>query len=313
MRIGIALGITGSIYTILRSTEPNFVTIIYDNIEEIYYKFKEVIQDKYYDYKQSAKINHYLLYNLHLKAWNSSNDKAKKQSLESFKNVEKLFQDLMLTEDDLYDTIDYVKNSIPIIHFGGRSNTESRYSVHWLKTENKLKNRFQLYNNMHGYYRDRERWESNLFDKHYDRCNIKLKVKYGCLNLMMQNQGCESAFYYGRSYMILKSDVKSRMTFIAGDSDQMNSHICTFDNFIHIFLHLDTTTILDLVKMARYKKNKLLKKPFVNSYYQYIETHIHGDILINRDIEHIMLYHTHAYPGILRRLNNHRIPYTIFS
>jgi hypothetical protein len=78
-------------------------------------------------------------------------------------------------------------------------------------------------------------------------------------------------------------------------------------------LYLDPMALRDLVNMAKYKKGLIKEKPVVNLKYQYIETQIHGNIEITRDIAHVMLSNVHVTQHIVNRLNRDKIPFTIIG
>jgi len=272
-----------------------------------------------YQYIRSKKTNRsfgqfedFKLHQIQQSVIESSRIRAKNAHTDAMGQVVDRFHKLGLTYDDLMNVIDYVKNVDPIIHIG-------RGGIDWLKNETRMKNRFELNipdKNKGDYMRDRKIWECDLFETGYDECDDRIRPKYGCLNLMSDEKGCISAIEYGLSYIILKEDTKSRITFTYGDSScAWNDQICTFDNFVQVFLTMSDITICDIVKIVECKKNKLQIPDVVNvnRYYTYIETQIHGDILMQRDVKHIMLHHEHASAVILRRLCKSQIPYTILD
>ena len=131
---------------------------------------------------------------------------------------------------------------------------------------------------------------------------------------MSEVQGCTSARHYGNSYIILKPEIKARITFTHGDSswDISSQSICTFGNFAQLFLHLKQKTLIDIVNLIKYNKGILKQRPIISPY-TYIEIQIHGDLDIKRDCEHIMLYYLDSSTNIIDRLNKDKIPYTIFK
>lgn len=224
------------------------------------------------------------------------------------------FLEMGLNEQDLTDTIDYIKNIDAIVHFG----RDQQHPVPWLSNEDFLKNTFEVYGGGNytddGVYGGRMDWENNLFNKIYKQsCDHKLRVKYGCLNLMSDARGCGSAAGYGRSYMILKPEVKKRTTFVSGDSCQKQTHICTFEHFVQLILYLDEATLRNVISMAKFIKGKTHIRPDVNNLYNYVEIQIHGDVQISRDVEHIMMYRPNIDAAIIHRLKRDGIPYTIFD
>lgn len=243
----------------------------------------------------------------HKNALNWCAKKARIYHKNVFDNVVIRFLNEGYVRSDIDNVIDYIKNIDPIIHFG----RSYRGPIIWLETEQKLKNLFEITDS---FVQIRASWENNLFNKIYDdNCDFNLRVKYGCLNLMSNTLGCGSATMYGKSYMILKPEIKKRITFVCGDSALMQPHMCTFDHFVQLLLYLSSETLRDVIKMANYTKNKHEPCPQINNAYNYVEIQIHGDIVLSRDIAHIMLHRPCANNKILRRLDEDNIPYTLFD
>jgi len=228
-----------------------------------------------------------------------------------YQNAMIKFLDMGYNENDLINTLDYIKNLDAIVHFGRCSNNRP---IEWLKIDTHLKNTFEVHNKCDS---ARVEWEDNLFHKVYKSdCSPKERVKYGCLNLLSDNAGCQSAHGYGQSYMILKNDIKPRITFVCGDSCTKQQHICTFDHCVQLLLYLDPITLKNVITLASMKKSQTanlndLQK--INRHYNYVEMQIHGDVMLTRDISHIMLYEMQVDRAIIDRLKYLRIPYTIFS
>ncbi len=256
--------------------------------------------------KDQTKLNQ-----IHIKALNWCSKKARIYHKNVYDNVVIRFLNEGYSRDCIDNVINYIKNIDPIIHFG-RCITGP---IVWLETEQKLKNLFEIGNS---FVQARTQWENNLFNKIYDdNCDFNIRVKYGCLNLMNNKMGCGSATGYGKSYIILKQKVKNRITFVCGDSAEMQPHMCTFDHFVQLLLYLNLSTLNDVIKMANYTKQKndglCVQYPQVNNMYVYVEIQIHGDVVLSHDVERIMLYRPHSNDRILQRLDLDNIPYTLFD
>ncbi|ATZ80749.1 hypothetical protein BMW23_0703 [Bodo saltans virus] len=132
----------------------------------------------------------------------------------------------------------------------------------------------------------RQSWETNLFNKIYDNSPPSEKVKYGCYNLYNARQGVTSAIPYGDSYIILKDAIKKRACCVNEDSCNNQIHIADFDNFNHIILYLQKTTMNNLFDI-------LNGKPVKDDQYKYIEVQIHGDITWKDDVEKLMINKRH--------------------
>lgn len=240
--------------------------------------------------------------------------KARIYNKNIFPNALIRFLSIGYTEEDISTCLDYIKNIDLIAHFG-REGTPPQ----WLKTETHFRNAFEVNPKGAGYLTNRKEWEDNLFNKIYDdNCDDSSKVKYGCCNLLSDPIGCYSATGYGSSYMIFKNKVKSRATFVCGDSSSKQLHMCTFDHCVQLLLYMDDATLKNVIRLAKMKKTKQYSNESIDNIghqrqYTYIEVQIHGEVVLNRDIAHIMLHNKHYDKEILNRLDRSNIPYTVFD
>jgi Protein of unknown function (DUF3626) len=169
---------------------------------------------------------------------------------------------------------DHIKNIPLIIHFSFDS------LCTFFENDTKYRNCFEIRN--HGRDSFREHVEDFLFNRIYGLVPAEHKVKYGCLNLYLAKHGVTSASGYGDAYMIVKNDVKDRVSFVVGDSFQKPQHIATFKYFDHILLSLHESTVNNMVKV-------ISNQTFIDDTYPYVEAQIHGNVIFARDIECLML------------------------
>ncbi|VBB18936.1 protein of unknown function DUF3626 [Yasminevirus sp. GU-2018] len=227
------------------------------------------------------------------------------------------FIELGLTEQDLTDTLEYIKDLDAIIHFGGPTKTG------WIRTENRVKNAYEV-NRESSYLVSRTDWENNLFNKicgdDTDDLSRSNRVKYGCLNMLSDPAGCISARSYGPSYMILRKELKNRITFVCGDSAGKQQHMCTFDNCVQLLLYMDENLLKNVVALAKFKQTKIVVDNVIKEInnhrnYSYIEIQVHGDVFISRDIERVVLdknsMSKEEMHEVVSRLKHDNIPYTI--
>jgi Protein of unknown function (DUF3626) len=192
--------------------------------------------------------------------------------------------------------IDHISGCDVIIHF----------KIERLHTFFKSDTQYRNYFEVHKLKDDtcaRGQAENNLFSNIYSGCNAKEKVKYGCINLYNDKNGCPSACGYGESYIVLKSEVKRRCSFVCGDSFNYQMHLGNFEHFYHLLLYLKDSTIENLIKIVK-------GEDFVKDYYAYIECQIHGDVLWNRDIEKLMIKRSAFNENMRSSIEN--IPYDFF-
>jgi len=113
---------------------------------------------------------------------------------------------------------------------------------------------------------DRWKWESRIFGTAYDNVGAGQRPKYGSLNYKGDAYGGSPRF--GSAYIRLGSIVATRSTFCYPDS--------VFEPEAY-----GTAKHIDLVRLAEADDKDLLD--------DYIETQVHGDIKVTKDVEAIVL------------------------
>lgn len=156
---------------------------------------------------------------------------------------------------------------------------------------------------------DRFLWEQRLFSNIYPRETTD-RPKYGALNIFEYLDGASPRF--GSCYFVLKQSILSRCTFAYGDSSTNPDTLCTADSFYGIlasllhdvkengrFLDRENYTVQEAINLINQIGNNSQKRLGRNLDYC-IETHIHGDILLNNDIESLYLDESFKGTGINR-------------
>ena len=110
-------------------------------------------------------------------------------------------------------------------------------------------------------------WEQHAFGGAYDNCSPQQRPKYGALNYSKLPKGASPRF--GSSFFRFKSDALERTTFCFPDSFFKPVDFATYDNVGRLF-DLFATSRLDLLD-------------------RYVEAHIHGPVVLSRDIESLVL------------------------
>ena len=132
----------------------------------------------------------------------------------------------------------------------------------------------------------RTTWENNLFKKFYDNTDDHDRVKYGVLNLTNDPCGLTCCYGYGDSYLELKPNVKSRSTFVFGDSSKQDLHMCTFKYFDCMLIYINEKLLDDIIDVSL---NKVDSIPSHNNYRIYVEAQIHGPIRLNADVSKLVV------------------------
>lgn len=114
----------------------------------------------------------------------------------------------------------------------------------------------------------RGEWEDRIFKDAYQRATPEERVKYGVISIENDEEGAEGCGnIYGRSYIVYKEDVKSRMT--VGADDSSSEKIKDLGTFSHLNHIIEDFTLYETTL----------------SYNVYLEVQIHGDVKLSRDIE----------------------------
>jgi hypothetical protein len=118
---------------------------------------------------------------------------------------------------------------------------------------------------------DRWRWESRLFDGRYDEADGAARPVYGAWNRHGSPYG--GSFRFGSAHLRLRPDVEDRATFCFPDSVREPTGVGRRD------------ALPRLVRMADEAEADVLD--------DYVEAHVHGGVVIARDVEAIVLDPSH--------------------
>ncbi|KAM0254558.1 hypothetical protein ACHAQJ_006664 [Trichoderma viride] len=188
----------------------------------------------------------------------------------------------------------------------------------------------------------RDGWERNLFSGAYHGSSITdnaasisdptLRPKYGALDLMRNSDGPAPRF--GSCYFLLRPEVSSRSTFTYGGSQEAPKDKGTIDEFDAISAALleecfirDAALGIENVRPKRMLEyfEALSKSPLVEGNYKrlpsrnldhLIEAQIHGDVLLSRDIEALVIdpsFFTRGDTGPLLRALGETYRFPLFT
>uniref|UniRef100_A0A6C0EA86 Uncharacterized protein n=1 Tax=viral metagenome TaxID=1070528 RepID=A0A6C0EA86_9ZZZZ len=206
------------------------------------------------------------------KALEYCNKKSKIFEKNTRANVEIKLIEVGFCEDDFVKLKEYIKACEVTINFPSKI-------INKLIEDKRIKNVFEIQNKK--YILIRSEAEDTMFGKKYTDVNPEERVKYGAINILHEKYGIKSTRGYGECIFVLKNKLKKRITFVNGDSYEKQEYICTFDNFMHFFLHSN--------KDFMEKVLKRINKEDCDYNIPYTEVQIHGDVLINRDIDKLLI------------------------
>lgn len=140
---------------------------------------------------------------------------------------------------------------------------------------------------------DRFLWEQRIFHDAYPQDSVDRPV-YGALNLLRYIDGASARF--GSCFFVLKPEIMNRCTFAYGDSSTNPAAHCTSDTFFIVLaalfediqkngrmLNQVVSSVQEALTILLSPSNELKIKGRNLDYC--IETHIHGDVLLGKDIE----------------------------
>lgn len=221
------------------------------------------------------------------------NKKAEEYANRDYPILIERFKGRGLDEGDLALVTSYIQNIAPVIIHLRLDNI-----LEYLVNDIYYRNQFQT-SNSNGLlsYAQRVDWESKLFGGTYGDVDGFYRVKYGPLNITNDPNGVKFATGYGDSYLLLKNEVKDRTSFTHGDSAGGMHEIATFNNFHHILNKLTDDLLNKIIKLSRGDEIS-----FESNYGFYIECQYHGEILLDRDLECIVVNKRHQYDKNINEL-----------
>jgi hypothetical protein len=208
--------------------------------------------------------------------------KSKIHAKNTKQNVLMRFIELGYTESDMINVINHIKYNVQtIIHIRAQTILD-----HMLDDDH-VKNCYEVAKGLgrhNGYVSGRTDWENNLFNMTYTKSEPIEKVKYGALNMFCSNNGLSCCTGYGESFFILKDELKTRTSFVNGDSSLKMFHLCTYKYPTSLLLHLSDQYLTSLIDYVNGNHSAVCSKNF-----NYVEAQIHGDIRLNKDIDKFVL------------------------
>jgi len=144
---------------------------------------------------------------------------------------------------------------------------------------------------------DRFLWEQRIFSNAYSDEQLD-RPKYGALNILRYLDGASVRF--GACFLTLKPEIVQRCTFAYGDSSTNPTTLCTSDTFEVVLAEMlravqKNGQLLNKVVSWEQEVLAVLMNPSKNikdmgrNLDHCIETHIHGDILLDCDVDSLFI------------------------
>ena len=202
------------------------------------------------------------------------------------------------TEDDLKSVINYIKNDANVT-----INIHHEIIAKNLLKDDHYKNCFEIGTKHIAIALDpRFIAESSMFNKLYDNASSIDRVKYGSINLFNSSFGNPLCIGYGDSILVLKNEVKKRISFTIGDSFGMQFHIGTFEHSAIFLINIAEPLIHALIKFVRTKEAFTPAKVcelYTLGGIGYVEVQVHGLIRLNEDVEKLIIHKKNISKNII--------------
>lgn len=209
--------------------------------------------------------------------------KANEHSIRDYLQLITRFKNKGYDEGDLELIVNYIQNIAPII-----IHLKLDTILECLCNDIYYRNQFQTSTSNGALsYQSRIAWEKKLFNDAYNNDDGFYRVKYGPLNITNDPNGVKAAMPYGDSYLLLKNDIKNRTTLTYGDSSGL-CEIATFNNLFHILNKINDDLLDKIIRLSRGDDCS-----FESNYGFYFECQYHGELLLERDLEAIVINKRH--------------------
>ncbi len=210
-------------------------------------------------------------------------EKTKKQHEAALGELLKKLEKNGFNKEDLEVLLDYFANRVPLVvhcHI-------SKHMEFFVK-DNYYRNQFETGKTSGSSCKSsRTGWEHRMFDKSYMGAKHFERPKYGCINVDKNPVGVPNATSYGKSYMLLKNEVRHRVTFTERDSCNKDSSCGTLKYPAHVLVKFNDNELKAAVNASRGKEK--MKDISMSSYK---ELQIHGPIEFEKDIEKLFINKT---------------------
>ena len=138
----------------------------------------------------------------------------------------------------------------------------------------------------------RAEWEHKIFQsEEYDEFPPHEKVKYATINWAHSRNGVSQvgSYRYGKSYLILRNDVKLRATYSRYDSSYPSVEGVHQLGTITRMCYISTQFTQEEKRLMEFYKPNEKGNPGMNCIKDYMEVQIHGELIFARDVAKIMI------------------------
>jgi hypothetical protein len=131
-------------------------------------------------------------------------------------------------------------------------------------------------------------WEDRLFNRVYHDAQPVQRPKYGCLNIVKDPKGIQSAYHYGDSYFVFKY-VRLRCSFTDQDSGNSGCELSSCENYCHVLMRYSDDELKSVMKVANGLEMWLPSACIRN----YKEVQFHGVLPLTECLEQVVVNPRH--------------------
>lgn len=225
---------------------------------------------------------------------------AKQNHEKKIKDLQARCQSLRIKEDELWVTLSYIRELAPVI-----VHINLDKMLQYLENDTNYRNQFET-NTSGGLLKPkvREKWESDLFGKHYDQAKGPERPKYGVQNVMNDPRGVRKCKQYGDSYVTLKN-ARLRCTFAPEDSANLKSEkLAVLDFYAHVLFEYSDQELQETIKVANSADAAVLGDSDKVGNMKYKEAQIHGDIAFASHVERLVAADRHRGKAEEKRIKD---------
>jgi len=205
-------------------------------------------------------------------------ERAKRNSEQAYPTLLQKIEALGYNEKTLENVLQYIRFEAPII-----VHIHLTKVLRFLVEDTHYRNQFETKTSS-GTLSEatRTQWEDRLFNNIYHSAKAFDRVKYGVLNILNNPNGVSLCSAYGDCYLLLKKDVRLRTTMAEQDSSN-NCQLGVCAHYCHVLNKFSDNELRAIVESSF----GYITNDYPLSTYK--EVQIHGELLLSRDVESLVV------------------------
>jgi len=246
------------------------------------------------DVEVLVKINETELHERQTKALTYVRETSLEQHQQRLSSLLEKVKKFGFSEEDLNTALRYIEHRAPII-----IHLKLDQILPLLSKDTHYRNQFETgRTNGSNDLVARSGWEDKCFNNAYKESTPFHRPKYGVLNVVSDPRGITLCSSYGDSYLVLRKHMRSRVTGASCDTSNSHVKVGTLDLYGHVLEAFSDNEIKVVLEAATKKSTAADSSKLAT----YKELQVHGEVLLERDIESIVVNTRHKSDKILVEL-----------